>query len=49
MQDIPSTFRGFVRAWYNNLEPNFIESFSDAHFSTNIPTKKTSTELFSVA
>jgi hypothetical protein len=43
------------RAWYNNLEPNSIEGFSDlcaklvARFSTSIPTKKTFTKLFSVA
>jgi hypothetical protein len=51
----PSTFRGSVHAWYNNLEPNSIEGLNDlyvklvARFSTNITTKKTSIELFSVA
>jgi hypothetical protein len=42
-------------AWYKNLEPNSIKGFGDlytklvAHFSTSIPTKKTSIELLSVA
>jgi hypothetical protein len=51
----PSTFRGSARAWYNNLEPNSIEGFNDlceklvACFSTSIPAKRTSIELFGVA
>jgi hypothetical protein len=51
----PTTFRGFTRAWYNNLELNSIEGFSDlcaklvACFSTNIPTRKTFIKLFSWA
>lgn len=52
----PVTFKEFACAWYNNLEPNFIEGFSDlcakliACFSTNIPKKKkNSIELFSGA
>jgi len=41
-------------AWYKNLKPISIKGFSDlytkivAHFSTSIPTKKTSTKLLSV-
>jgi len=47
-------FWGFACAWYNNLESNSIERFNDlctqliARFNTNIPAKKSYTELFSV-
>jgi hypothetical protein len=50
----PTTFKWSVHYWYNNLEPYFIEDFSDLYaklvacFSINIPTKKTSIELFGV-
>jgi hypothetical protein len=43
-----------MRAWYNNLEPNFIEGFIDLYvklvacFNTNMSSKKSSTELFGV-
>jgi hypothetical protein len=51
----PTTFKGFTHAWYNNIEPNSIEGFSDLYaklvpcFSTNIPTRKTFIKLFSWA
>jgi hypothetical protein len=51
---IPITFRESAHAWYNNLESSSIKGFNDlclklvASFSTNIPTKKSSIELFSV-
>ena len=50
----PITFRGSVRAWYNNLEPSFITSFSKlctklmVGFSTSIPARKIYTELFRI-
>jgi hypothetical protein len=50
-----TTFKGSAHAWYNNLESNSIEGFSDicaklvAHFSTNIPANKNYIRLFSVA
>ena len=50
----PTTFKGSVRAWYNNLKPNYIEGFSNphtklvAHFSTSITAKKNFKKLFSV-
>jgi hypothetical protein len=46
---LPTTFKGSVHAWYNNLEPNSIERFSNLctkpveQFSTSIPAKKNST------
>jgi len=49
-----TTFRGDVRIWYNNLKSGSILSFQDlyaklvARFSTNIPMKKSSTELFGI-
>jgi hypothetical protein len=52
---LPTTFRGFMCAWHNNLEPNFIKGFSDIYsklvacFITSIPAKKNFTELFSIA
>ena len=47
-------FKGAVEAWYNNLEPSSVASFSDlcakimACLSTNIPTKKSFIELFGI-
>jgi hypothetical protein len=52
---LPTTFRGFMCVWYNNLELNFIKGFRDlctklvACFSTSIPNKKNSIKLLSVA
>jgi hypothetical protein len=49
-----TTFRGSVRAWYNNLEPGSVSSFSDlyaklvTHFNTSILAKKSSTKLFGI-
>jgi hypothetical protein len=51
---LPTTFRGNVRRWYNNLKSGSILGFQDlcaklvARFSTSIPTKKSSTELFGI-
>jgi hypothetical protein len=51
---LPTTFKGNVRIWYNNLKPKSIMSFQDLRFklvtcfSTSIPTKKISTKLFGV-
>jgi hypothetical protein len=51
---LPTTFRGSVRAWYNKLELSLVASFSDLYaklvacFSTSIPAKKSSTELFGI-
>jgi len=50
----PTTFRGSVRTWYNNLEPSSVASFNDlyvklvAHFHISIPTRKSATELFGI-
>jgi hypothetical protein len=47
----PTTFIGSARAWYNNLEPNFIEGVGDlwaklvACFSTSIPAMKISIDF----
>ena len=52
---LSTTFRGFMCAWHNNLEPNSIKGFSDIYsklvacFMTSIPVKKNFTELFSIA
>ena len=51
---LPTTFKGNVRRWYNNLKLGSILGFQDlcaklvACFSTSIPTKKSSTELFGI-
>jgi len=51
---LPTIFRGNVKKWYNNLKPGYVLSFQDLcaqlvmHFSTNIPIKKSSIELFGV-
>ena len=51
---LPTTFRGNVRRWYNNLKSGSILGFQDlcaklvARFSTSIPAKKSSTELFGI-
>jgi len=51
---LPTTFRGNMRTWYNNLKSGSILSFQDLYaklvtrFSTNIHTKKSSTELFGI-
>jgi hypothetical protein len=51
---LPLTFRGSTRAWYNNLKLSSIMGFNDLYaklvsrFNTNIPTKRSSTELFSI-
>jgi hypothetical protein len=51
---LPTTFRGNVKRWYNNLKSGSILGFQDlyaklvARFSTGIPTKKSSTELFGI-
>jgi hypothetical protein len=45
---LPATFKGSVRAWYNNLEPGSITSFGDlcaklvARFNSSIPAKMSS-------
>lgn len=50
----PITFRGSVHAWYNNLEPSFIASFSKlctklvVGFSTSIRARKISTKIFRI-
>jgi len=49
-----TTFRGFAHVWYNNLDLDSIEEFSDlcsklvAHFSTTILSKRIFIELFGV-
>jgi hypothetical protein len=51
---LPTTFRGNMRTWYNNLKSGSILSFQDLYvklvtrFSTSIPTKKSSIELFGI-
>ena len=51
---LPTTFRGNMRTWYNNLKSGLILSFQDLYtklvtrFSTSIPTKKSSIELFGI-
>jgi hypothetical protein len=51
---LPTTFRGSVRAWYNNPKSDSVISFNDlciklvARFSTSILARKSSTELFGI-
>lgn len=51
---LPATFKGSVRAWYNNLEPGSITSFGDlcaklvARFNSSIPAKMSCIELFGI-
>jgi hypothetical protein len=51
---LPMTFRGSIKAWCNNLKPGSVINFSNlyiklvAHFSTRIPTKKSSIKLFRI-
>jgi hypothetical protein len=51
---LPTTFQGFARSWYNNLEPSFIKGFGNLYaklvacFSTSIFAKKSSMNLFGV-
>ena len=56
-KNFPITFNGFARVWYHGLKPNSILGhipFQDlymkliSHLSTNIHTKKSTTELFAI-
>jgi len=48
------TFKGAVRAWYNNMESGSIANFNDlyiklvGHFSTSITAKESFNELFGI-
>lgn len=51
---LPTSFKGLVRVWYNNLEPASIINFNDlytklvARSIISIPVKKNSTKLFGI-